>query len=102
MLAFYSIPNKVVAFAELRYFFQNTVRGQMIAKLITILNFNFSDSISIGVADFDLKRRKSSDALIESADKCLYQAKRAGKNRVFSSLRVLEKKSAEVSVSAPV
>jgi two-component system cell cycle response regulator len=60
-----------------------------------------SCSISIGVADFDGKRRKTSDALIDSADKCLYQAKRAGKNRVFSSLRILEKKS-EASASAPL
>ena len=54
-----------------------------------------SSTISIGVADFDMKRRKTTDDLVDAADKCLYQAKRAGRNRVFSSLRILEKKAAE-------
>lgn len=58
-------------------------------------------TVSIGVADFDLKRKKTSEALIEAADKCLYQAKRSGRNRVFSSLRVLEKKLGDQPAAQP-
>ncbi len=57
-------------------------------------------SISVGVADFDLKRRKAVDTLVEASDKCLYKAKELGRNRVVSTVRGLEKKSeASVSVS---
>lgn len=50
-------------------------------------------TVSIGIADFDIKRRRSPTELIEAADKCLYQAKRSGRNRVSSTLRVIEKKA---------
>lgn len=55
-------------------------------------------TLSIGVADFDGQRRKTSDALLEAADKCLYQAKRAGRDRVNSLLRVVDKPG-EIAIS---
>lgn len=57
-------------------------------------------TVSIGIADFDIKRRKTSETLIEGADKCLYQAKKSGRNRVSSSLRVVDKKTAR-DIEAP-
>jgi diguanylate cyclase (GGDEF)-like protein len=50
-------------------------------------------SLSIGVADFEPHKRKTPELLLEAADKCLYQAKRSGRNRVGSLLRVLDKSS---------
>ena len=47
-------------------------------------------SLSIGVADFDLKKRNSSTALLEAADLKLYQAKRSGRNRVYSTMKVID------------
>lgn len=53
-------------------------------------------TLSIGLADFDLVRRKTPEALLEAADHCLYQAKKTGRNRVSSLLRILEKRDEPV------
>jgi two-component system cell cycle response regulator len=58
-------------------------------------NINFT--LSIGLADFDPVRRKTPDALLEAADRCLYQAKKAGRNRVASLLRIVEKKDESIT-----
>jgi diguanylate cyclase (GGDEF)-like protein len=47
-------------------------------------------SLSIGVADFESKKRSSSTTLLEAADLKLYQAKRSGRNRVYSTMKVIE------------
>lgn len=47
-------------------------------------------SICIGVADFDPRKRKTVEQFLESADKYLYQAKKAGRNCVRSALRVVD------------
>lgn len=49
-------------------------------------------TVSIGVADYDMKRRKTAEDIIEGADKCLYHAKKSGRNRVSSSIRMVDKK----------
>ncbi|GAB3399841.1 diguanylate cyclase [Massilia agilis] len=45
-------------------------------------------TLSIGVASFDKERLHEPAALVEAADKALYAAKHAGRNRVVSSAQV--------------
>ena len=54
-------------------------------------------TLSIGLADFDPVKRKTPEALFEAADRCLYQAKKMGRNRVSSLLRIVERKPDESS-----
>ncbi len=58
-------------------------------------------TLSMGLADFETKKRSTSETLLEAADHRLYQAKRAGRNRVYSTMRIVEnsKKSSD-AVSA--
>ncbi|MDB5038701.1 MAG: hypothetical protein JWQ35_2229 [Bacteriovoracaceae bacterium] len=73
---------------------------ERIRKTVSERSFVFggrtvSFTLSIGLADFDPVRRKTPEALLEAADRCLYQAKKTGRNRVASLLRIVEKKSDE-------
>jgi len=52
-------------------------------------------TLSMGLADFDAKKRSTADSLIEAADLRLYQAKRSGRNRVYSTMKVIESRSSE-------
>lgn len=65
--------------------FAERLRQHIHSQQITVENFNIQISVSIGVA---LKEpgMQSEDHLVNAADKALYAAKNAGRNRVFLSL----------------
>lgn len=65
--------------------FAERLRQHIHNQQITVENFNIQISVSIGVA---LKEpgMHSEDHLVNAADKALYAAKNAGRNRVFLSL----------------
>jgi diguanylate cyclase (GGDEF)-like protein len=44
-------------------------------------------TISMGLSDFDPEKRQTTELVLEDADKRLYQAKRMGRNRVFSIVK---------------
>ncbi len=49
-------------------------------------------TVSIGLAWLDKKAIKTPESLLEVADAALYQAKKAGRNRVFEFDQTLDKK----------
>ena len=58
-----------------------------------------SCTLSIGVADFDPHRRKTPDDLVEATDKCLYQAKRNGRNRIGTLPRLISEDTRPLTIS---
>jgi diguanylate cyclase (GGDEF)-like protein len=73
------------------------IRRQVSEREFSLDGKTFRFTLSVGIADFDPIRRKSSETLLEAADRCLYQAKKSGRNRVSSLLRIVEKKAEEES-----
>ena len=61
------------------------IRGQVSEMIIPVKEEKIQITASFGISGFESHSRVkniSADALIEEADKCLYQAKREGRNRV--------------------
>ncbi len=61
------------------------IRAAVAAKQFTFGDVTYSTSLSLGVAEYTDEKNK--DELIQKADKALYNAKRAGKNRVCIYLK---------------
>lgn len=61
-----------------------------------------SVTLSMGLADYDTVKRSTAESLIEAADHRLYQAKRSGRNRVYSTMKIVESKpEAEAVATTP-
>jgi diguanylate cyclase (GGDEF)-like protein len=55
------------------------------AKEIAAEGASLSVTISVGLAQFEAEKHETPEALVRDADRCLYDAKHAGRNRVVSS-----------------
>lgn len=73
------------------------IRSEVCSKPFQFEGQEIAVTISMGVANFESKKRATVDTLLAAADRCLYQAKRSGRNRVSSLLRVVDKRSDSAS-----
>jgi len=78
------------------------IRKTVADQVLSAQEKTFHVSLSMGLADFDSKKRASAETLLEASDLRLYQAKRAGRNRVYSTMKVIDSKkdAAELSTGA--
>ncbi len=75
------------------------IRKAVAEMSIKTHNQDVSLTLSMGLSDYEAKKRATAETLIEAADHKLYQAKRAGRNRVYSTMKVIESRPpAEASV----
>ncbi|TVQ77662.1 MAG: diguanylate cyclase [Bradymonadales bacterium] len=68
------------------------IRQAVVSEPITFENGEVCVSLSIGVSDFHPTRRETADRLVAAADRALYLAKKAGRNRVESVVRPVSSK----------
>ena len=75
------------------------IRKMVEEHVFTANGKRLQTTICVGVADFEPKKRKTSATLVEAADKCLYCAKHAGRNKVFSMLHSVGKAKTSEKIS---
>lgn len=68
------------------------LRQAVVEKPIRFPKGEAAVTLSVGVADYHPERRETADRLVEAADRALYLAKKAGRNRVESVMRPIAPK----------